>query len=227
MHNITYNLVISLILLFMQIRVMLCFLFKTSWTVFGQKLVALFIFLKKHHNIQGSYPSFERGGHLNMRNLHAKCPSRLLSNDYKRLTISRKDFAWFSHSSNKLLRHVKTIDKTQIHLNTPDTKKQSKQYVALSELVPKRIEVRLSASKVIPTNIWVVRGIIRINYPREGGTINGEYHAILLDKWRFGINDRIWQEENARSPKAIIMMKCHELYSQSSHYSDLALSEYF
>ncbi|GBP64531.1 Histone-lysine N-methyltransferase SETMAR [Eumeta japonica] len=65
-----------------------------------------------------------------MRKLSARWVPRLLTLDHKRnhVTTSKECLAMFSRNPDEFLRRFVTVDETWIHHNTPETKKQSKQF---------------------------------------------------------------------------------------------------
>ena len=108
----------------------------------------------------------------------------------------------------QVLRHFVTVDKTWIHRNTPETMQQSKQWPSLGKLAPKKAKVNLSANKVMATVFRDTHGIIHIDYPQMGRTLNGEYYANLLDQLNDDLKkkDCIWPRKKFFSTK--IMQWC-------------------
>lgn len=91
--------------------------------------------------------------HLNMRKLSARWVPRLLTIDQKRVrvTTSKANLAMFNRNRHEFLRRFITVDETWIHHHTPETKEQSKQWIASGEPVPKKAKAVLSANKVMAT----------------------------------------------------------------------------
>ena len=79
------------------------------------------------------------------------------------------------------LRRYVTVDETWIHSNTPETKRQSKQWVSTGKSAPKKAKLDLSTNKVMATIFLDARGIIHIDYLQKGRAINGEYYANLFN----------------------------------------------
>lgn len=139
------------------------------------------------------------------------------------------------------MRRFITVDETWIHHHTPETKEQSKQWIASGELAPKKAKAVLSANKVMATVFWDARGVIHIDYLQKGKTINGEYYASLLQRFHQVLMEKrphlakkkiIFHQDNARVHTcAVAMAKIHELrYELVPHppYSpDLAPCDYF
>ena len=70
-------------------------------------------------------------------------------------------------------RRLLTVDEIWIHYYTPETKQQSKQWVAPGESAPKMAETVSSAGKVMATVCWYAQGIILIDYLQKGKQSQG------------------------------------------------------
>ncbi|XP_014487341.1 PREDICTED: histone-lysine N-methyltransferase SETMAR-like [Dinoponera quadriceps] len=81
----------------------------------------------------------------------------------------------------EFLRRFVTVDETWIHWYTPETKKQSKQWISPGERAPKKAKTALLAGKVMATVFWDSQGVIYIDYLEKGKTVTGLYYAELLD----------------------------------------------
>ena len=115
---------------------------------------------------------------LDIRKLSARWVPRLLTIDHKRerADMSRECLSLYQKNPAEFLRRL-IIDETWVHHHTPETKKQSMQWIAVGEPTPKKAKVVLSAGKVMATVFWDSRGIILIDYLAKGKTINGQYVA--------------------------------------------------
>lgn len=181
--------------------------------------------------------------YLDMRKLSARWVPRLLTLDHKRnrVTTSKECLAMFSRNPGEFLRRFVTVDETWIHHNTPETKEQSKQWVARGERGPKKFKQSLSANKVMATVFWDARGVIHIDYLEKGKTITGEYYSKLLDRFDVVLKQKrphlakkkvLFHQDNARVHTCLVTMaKIHELrYELLPHpaYSpDLAPCDYY
>ena len=87
--------------------------------------------------------------------------------------------AVFIHCRNpsEFLRWYITVDETWIHFYTPETKEQSKQWIAPGEPAPKKAKRVKWAGKVMGSVFWDPNGIIFIDYSEKGRTINREYNG--------------------------------------------------
>ena len=181
--------------------------------------------------------------HLAMKKLSARWVPRLLTIDQKRnrMDISKECLSMFKRNEADYLRRFITVDETWIHYYTPETKKQSKQWMAAGESAPKKAKTVKSAGKVMATVFWDSQGIILVDYLEKGKTITGGYYATLLDRLNSEIKEKrpgmarkqvLFHQDNAPAhTSAISMAKIHELhYKLIPHppYSpDLAPSDFF
>ena len=122
--------------------------------------------------------------HLGMTKLSARWVPRLLTLDQKRvrMNISNALLAQFRRNKSEFWRRLITVDETWIHHYAPETKIQSKQWIAKGEPAPKKAKTAFSAGKVMATVFWDSHGVIFIDYLQKGKTITGAYYASLLDK---------------------------------------------
>lgn len=180
---------------------------------------------------------------LDMRKLTARWVPRLLTLHQKRvrMKISKALLAQFRQNKSDFWRRLITVDETWIHHNTPETKKQSKQWTSKGEPAPKKAKTVFSAGKVMATVFWDSRGIILIDYLQKGKTITGTYYASLLDKLMAEIAEKrphlqrkkiLFHQDNAPShTSAVAIAKINELrFELLDHppYSpDLAPSDFF
>jgi len=118
--------------------------------------------------------SKDRVGHI----LHEILVMRTLSdNKRNRETTSEQCLTLFKRNPKEFLRRFVTVDETWIHWNTPETKKQSKQWTSPGEPAPKKAETVPSAGKVMATVFCDSQGVIYIDYLEKGETVTGLYYA--------------------------------------------------
>jgi len=181
--------------------------------------------------------------HLGMTKLSARWVPRLLTLDQKRvrMNISNALLAQFRCNKSEFWRRLITVDETWIHHYAPETKIQSKQWIAKGEPAPKKAKTAFSAGKVMATVFWDSHGVIFIDYLQKGKTITGAYYASLLDKLEAELAEKrphlqkkkiLFHQDNAPSHTSVVAMaKIHELrFELLDHppYSpDLAPSDFF
>lgn len=122
---------------------------------------------------------------LNMKKVSARWVPRLLTDENKRLrlSISKESLGLFERNPQEFFRRVVTVDETWIHYYTPETKRQSKQWIFSNESAPKKAKTVPSAGKVMATIFWDSKGIILIDFLQKGKTITGPYYSELLDQF--------------------------------------------
>lgn len=161
--------------------------------------------------------------HLEMHKSSARWVPRLLTPLQKqcRMEISEQCLELFRADPSEFLRRFITTDETWVHHYTPETKEQSKQWIAKGEPAPKKAKTELSAGKVMATVFWDQQGIIFIDYLQHGKTITGPYYASLLDRLNDEIKKKrphlqkkkvLFHRDNAPAHKSLIAMgKINEL----------------
>lgn len=133
--------------------------------------------------------SKERVGHiihecLHMRKLCARWVPRFLTIDQKdqRVRLSTANLALFNRNKKDFLRRFVTMDETWIHHYTPESNRQSAEWLLPGESRPKRPKTQQSAGKVLASIFWDSHGILFIDYLEHGKTINKQYYCALLDR---------------------------------------------
>lgn len=138
-------------------------------------------------------------------------------------------------------RRIVTVDETWLPYYNPETKAQSKVWVAKGEHGPVKAKATPSAGKVMVTVFWDCEGVILVEPLPHGATINAERYVHSLDllqqelkKSRPGkLHSRILLlQDNARPHTAkatmvAIRQKKWELLPHPPYSPDLAPSDYF
>lgn len=180
---------------------------------------------------------------LSVRKVSARWVPRLLTVDNKRirLSMSKQCLDLFKRNSQEFLRRVVTVDETWIHYYTPESKRQSKQWIFRGESAPKKAKTVPSAGKVMATIFWDSNGIILMDFLQKGRTITGQYYSELLDRFDIKLKETrphlakkkvLFHHDNAPAHSSrIVAAKLHELhYELLPHppYSpDLAPCDFF
>lgn len=168
---------------------------------------------------------------------------RLLSEENKRNHVvdSEVMLALYHRNPVEFLRRYVTVDETWIHYYTPETKRQSSQWIFKGERAPKKAKTVPSAGKVMATVFGDSQGIIFIDYLKKGKTITGAYYASLLQRLSEEIKEKhphlkkkkiLLHQDNARvhtcafSMAKIVELKM-ELLQHPAYSPDLAPSDYF
>ncbi|GFX38246.1 mariner transposase [Trichonephila clavipes] len=106
---------------------------------------------------------------LDMRKLCARWVLRLLTLQQKqcREDVLIECLAKFHSYKAEFWRRFITMDETWVHLLTPETKKQSKQWIEMGEPAPKKAKTVPAAGKVMASVFWDARGKIFIYYIKK------------------------------------------------------------
>lgn len=121
---------------------------------------------------------------LSMKKLSARWVPRLLTDENRRIRLNTSQLCLDKFKQDpSLLHRLITVDETWLHHYTPETKVQSKQWIAHGENPPKKAKSVKSAGKVMATIFWDSKGIILIDYLEKGKTITGQYYSELLDRF--------------------------------------------
>ncbi|XP_070851493.1 histone-lysine N-methyltransferase SETMAR-like [Drosophila suzukii] len=154
--------------------------------------------------------------HLDLRKLCSKWVPRLLTPDQKqqRIDASETCLSMLKRNRTDFFRRYVTMDETWIHHCTPESSRQSSEWVVAGESRPKRPKTQISA-----------------DYLEKGKTINSEYYIKLLDRPHMAKKKPLFHQDNAPCHKSMAtMVKLSELrFELLPHppYSpDMAPSDY-
>ena len=193
-------------------------------------------------------PRKERAGYilhdvLEMKKLLARWVSRLLTIDQKqqRVDDSTAGLALLQRNRANFFQRFVTMDEMWVHYHTPESNRQSAEWLKSHESRPKRPKDQRSAEKVMASVFWDAHGIIFIDYLQKGRTITGEYYATLLDKLNDEIKQKrphmvkkkvLYHHDNAPSHTSLkAMIKLDqlrfELVAHPPYSPDLAPSNYY
>ena len=129
---------------------------------------------------------------LSMKKLYSKCVPRLFTVEQKQQRIhdsrNKKDF----------LRRYITINETCILHFTPESKKATAEWRGEGESWPKRPKTQQSASKVMASVFWDMHGILLIDFPPKGQSINSDYYIAFWIDWKTQSRRKglTWQRRN-------------------------------
>ena len=116
---------------------------------------------------------------LGMPKVSARWVPKLLTEHQKgsRLDISRYFLSRYENDPEEFIDQVVTQDETWVHHFDPESKKQSMQWKHPSSPPSKKFKRVSSARKVMASIFWDNQGVVRVDYLREGCTINSAFHA--------------------------------------------------
>jgi|SRR5687768_3191449 len=181
--------------------------------------------------------------YLDMKKLSARWVPRMLTIDQKQKRVDDSEYclAYFQRNPSDFLRRFITMDETWIHYYTPESNRQSAEWLQWGENRPKRPKTQRSAGKVMASIFWDSHGIIIIDYLEKGRTITGEYYVTLLDRLDNAIKEKrphlqkkkvLFHHDNApphSSLKAAVKLEQlgYELIPHPPYSPDLAPSDYY
>ena len=123
---------------------------------------------------------------LGMSKVLERWVSQMLTNHQKRTQhdISRYVVSRYEDNPSDLIELVVIQYVTWIHHFDPESKLQSKQWKHPGSPPPKKSKLVHSAGKLMTSIFWDSQGVIMIDYPEQGRTINGAYYAGKLRRLR-------------------------------------------
>jgi len=142
---------------------------------------------------------------LNMKKLCARWVPRTLTIDQKQQRVENSEhcLALFRRNPKEFLHRFVTIDETWIHHYTPESNRQSAEWLESHESRPKRPKTQASDGKVLASIFWDAQGIIMIDYLEKGQTITGDYYVGLLNR----LNSEIKKKRPHLAKKKVLFKK--------------------
>ena len=135
---------------------------------------------------------------------------------HQRCQLSEQILDFFRRDPNDFLSRLATMDETWLYHYDPETNQPSKEWGHRGSTHPKKFQVQTSAGKVLASIFWDQDGILLIDYPPKGQTINAEYYSSLLvqlkdilkEKRRGNfINGVLFLHDNAPNHRALATQK--------------------
>ena len=143
-------------------------------------------------------------------------------------------------ANNNLFDNLITGHETWVHLNTPETKRDSMTWKHPSSPVTKKFKVQRSAAKVMATVFWDAKGVILLDILPQGQCINAARYCSTLDRLRDAIRRKrpgllrrgvVLQHDNATPHSANLTQQWLQRYGweilpHPAHSPDLAPSDF-
>ncbi|GFO48549.1 histone-lysine N-methyltransferase SETMAR [Plakobranchus ocellatus] len=143
-------------------------------------------------------------------------------------------------ANNNLFDNLITGDETWVHLNTPETKRDSMTWKHPSSPVTKKFKMQRSAAKVMATVFWDAKGVILLDILPQGQCINAARYCSTLDRLKKAIRRKrpgllrrgvVLQHDNATPHSANLTQQWLQRYGweivpHPAHSPDLALSDF-
>jgi histone-lysine N-methyltransferase SETMAR len=107
----------------------------------------------------------------------ARWVPKLLTVDQKekRVEMSRDFLQLVQRQSMAVLDNIVTMDESAVSFHTPETKKQSKQWVKKGQPGPIKARVHATRTKQMVLVFFDAKGVIYTNYVPRGKTVNASY----------------------------------------------------
>ena len=139
-----------------------------------------------------------------------------------------------------MLERIVTGDETWVHHYQPETKLTSKQWKHKESPTPTKFRVVSSASKVMATVFWDMRGVLLVEFQEHGRTVNASSYCSLLERLKAAIRTKrrglltqgvILLHDNARPHTARLTLETVEqlgleVLPHPPYSPDLAPSDY-
>ncbi|GFO05098.1 histone-lysine N-methyltransferase SETMAR [Plakobranchus ocellatus] len=143
-------------------------------------------------------------------------------------------------ANNNLFDNLITGDETWVHLNTPETKRDSMTWKHPSSLVTKKFKLQRSTAKVVATVFWDAKGVILLDILPQGQCINAARYCSTLDRLKEAIHRKrpgllkrgvVLQHDNATPHSANLTQQWLQRYGweilpHPAHSPDLAPSDF-
>ena len=119
---------------------------------------------------------------LGMSKKSARWVPKLLTEDQKRerARISQEFLELVEREEEEVLGKILTIDESMVSLHTPETKRQSMQWIKKGEPGPIKARVHATRSKVMVLAFFDQKGVVYTNYVPKGVTVNAAYILKIL-----------------------------------------------
>jgi hypothetical protein len=117
--------------------------------------------------------------------------------------------AIFNRNKDKFSRRYITMDVTWLLHNTPESNRQSAEWIERDEPNPKREKMQRPAGKVMVSVFWDARDIII--FIEKSQTINSEYYIALLER----LNHEIKKKRPHLKKKKVLFHQDNEVVGKS------------
>jgi histone-lysine N-methyltransferase SETMAR len=131
--------------------------------------------------------------HLGYRNICARWVPRMLADDHRKesmgaaLTFLER----YHRDGDKFLDHIVTGDGTWVSHFTPESKRQSLEWLhPRSPSKPTKFKQTLSTRKIMATVFWDRKGVLLVEFMPQDTTINAESYCATLRRLRYAIENR-------------------------------------
>ena len=144
----------------------------------------------------------------------------------------------YNKEGEAFLERVVTGDESWVHHFDPESKVQSMEYRHKTSPCPRKFKVIASARKILLTIFWDIKGVVHMEFLKQGHTVNSEKYISTLRTLKVRLRrvrsrrDSILQHDMAlphtsrQTQDALAQLKLSAL-PHPAYSSDLAPSDYF
>ncbi len=180
---------------------------------------------------------------LNLSKLSARWVPKNLTDDHRkaRMAAALEFFTLYQEEGEALFDRIVTGDECWIHAYTPETKKQSKEWLEKGSRPPKKFKRERATEKVFATVFWDVEGVLLVEFQPPKVSQTKEHALDILWKLRRAIQNKrrgklsqkiLYLHDNARPwtakiTKAFLEDFKWQIFPHPPHSPDLAPSDFF
>jgi len=122
--------------------------------------------------------------HLKFRKVSAQWVPKQVKSEQQamRMTTSLDNLQRYKTEGKAMLERIVTGDETWVHHYQPETKQASRQWKHKESPTPTKFKVVPSASKVMSSMFWDMRGVPLVEFQEHGRTVNMSSYCSLLER---------------------------------------------
>jgi len=107
-----------------------------------------------------------------------------------RMMTSHDNLQRYKTEGEAMLERIVTGDETWVRHYQPETKQASRQWKHQESPTPTKFKVVPSASKVVATVFWDMRGVLLVEFQEHGRTVNTSSYCSLLEQLKTAIRTK-------------------------------------
>jgi len=106
------------------------------------------------------------------------------------MMTSHDNLQRYKTEGEAMLERIVTGDETWVRHYQPETKQASRQWKHQESPTPTKFKVVPSASKVVATVFWDMRGVLLVEFQEHGRTVNTSSYCSLLEQLKTAIRTK-------------------------------------
>lgn len=181
--------------------------------------------------------------HLGYRKICARWVPKMLTDNHKtrRMGSALTFLTRYDAEGEDFLKSIVTGDETWVQYDTPETKRQSQQWMHTnSPNRPKKFKQTFNNRKIMATVFWDQKGVLLVEFMQPGTTITSAVYCETLRRLRRAIQNKrrgmltsgiVLIHDNARPHTAAVTQRLlqhfqWEIFDHPAYSPDLAPSDY-